>query len=702
MLKKEHRYEFKKDLLQVHKKDRRDLSLKATPGEFEITNGVNILLPTSCDSVILTAAKDFSDYLLTSMKLSSMVTYCEYDNTCLIKLVLNTDIEEASGYMGYRISFTDNTVLVEGYDSRGIAQGLYFLEDLMNLRKGPFLERKVIKKKALFSPRLIQSPFGMFEFTDECLSYLAHLGYDALELWIKGLNLTKRDDYLDMYLLCERAEKYGIKIYIELYAPHSMHPSDPGAQSFYDNLYGKIFEACPKICGLTLLGEAIGFPSRDPNPKVGSPNRANNYVDNIPTGKIHPGWWPCLDYPEWISMIRRSAHKYNPDAEIILCTYNWGGAPEEDRIKLIEALPDGIAIMPTWDAEQQYKLGDITEQISDYSLCTVGPGDYFKSEAIAAKKRGMKLFTNAQCAGRTWDFGLVPYEPMPYQWLKRYEGMLKAHDEWNLCGILETIHYAFQPSIISELEKWAFFTHTENLEDVLKALLKRDFGDENIDTVDKAMHLWSEAITHYIPSVEDQYGPFRIGPAYPLWIKDTSTLPEGGKIKAEYNAMFGNRIYNSEYKMWLTNRCSLLNVRCQTEIEELETLAKLMQEGICELEKIEKPNDRLLKLINLGEYIYHCCITAINVKNLYYLKTKLAAALTTKEVDSLLDQIEVLLRAEAENVEKTIPIVQNDSRLGWEPSMEYMGDEKCLRWKLRQLDHELTKTIATYRQANSL
>ena len=64
----------------------------------------------------------------------------------------------------------------------------------------------------------------------------------------------------------------------------------------------------------------------------------------------------------------------------------------------------------------------------------------------------------------------------------------------------------------------------------------------------------------------------------------------------------------------------------------------------------------------------------------------------------LLDEIELLLLKEKENVEKTIPIVQVDSRLGWEPSMEYQGDEKCLEWKLRQLSYDLTYTLPKHRE----
>ena len=62
----------------------------------------------------------------------------------------------------------------------------------------------------------------------------------------------------------------------------------------------------------------------------------------------------------------------------------------------------------------------------------------------------------------------------------------------------------------------------------------------------------------------------------------------------------------------------------------------------------------------------------------------------------------MILLKEKENVLDTIPIVKLDSRLGWEPSMDYTTDEKALKWKLRQLDYELNIKLAMYRKANSL
>ena len=37
----------------------------------------------------------------------------------------------------------------------------------------------------------------------------------------------------------------------------------------------------------------------------------------------------------------------------------------------------------TWDMFQRRRIGDSVSTVPDYSLSFVGPGDYFKSEAIA-------------------------------------------------------------------------------------------------------------------------------------------------------------------------------------------------------------------------------------------------------------------------------------------------------------------------------
>ena len=50
------------------------------------------------------------------------------------------------------------------------------------------------------------------------------------------------------------------------------------------------------------------------------------------------------------------------------------------------------------------------------------------------------------------------------------------------------------------------------------------------------------------------------------------------------------------------------------------------------------------------------------------------------------------------NAKNTIPLVEKDSRLGWEPSMEYVTDKKMLEWKIRQVQFVLGTFDATDEQ----
>ena len=51
---------------------------------------------------------------------------------------------------------------------------------------------------------------------------------------------------------------------------------------------------------------------------------------------------------------------------------------------------------------------------------------------------------------------------------------------------------------------------------------------------------------------------------------------------------------------------------------------------------------------------------------------------------------------EIRNVEDTIPLAQADSRLGWEPSMEYIGGVRHLEWKLRQTRQVMEQELPGY------
>ena len=64
---------------------------------------------------------------------------------------------------------------------------------------------------------------------------------------------------------------------------------------------------------------------------------------------------------------------------------------------------------------------------------------------------------------------------------------------------------------------------------------------------------------------------------------------------------------------------------------------------------------------------------------------------------SVLEKIEKIAYDEIENARGAISAVEMDSRLGWEPSMEYVCDRWHLEWKIRQVESAL-REIAVFRK----
>lgn len=694
MLKTERHYEFRDAMLKLHKDNIRNFSLTSKECEFEIKTGMKLVIDKAASEVIVTAAKEFVDFMFTSMDVSLLlIKGAPSDGEIYVGTKENLpdiNLKNANGYKGF-IADVDEKITICGFDDRGAAQGLYFLEETMEERHAPFVTKKETARKPLFSPRMLHSGFSLDDFPDAHLAKIARSGRDAIMVFVEDVNVTPAG-YLDFNGLIKRAARYGIDVYAYSYFKIAAHPDDKNAKELYDAKYGRLFRECPGFKGVILVGESVEFASKDP--RVCEPFCPGSIKD--PTalpGGCRPGWFPCQDFPEWLCLVRDTVRKERPDADIVFWTYNWGWAPEKERIELINNLPTDISLLVTYEMFERYKLGDLSEQVSDYSLTFAGPGKYFTSEANAAKKRGIRLYAMSNTGGLAWDMGTVPYEPMPYQWLKRFNGLLNSHETQGLCGLMENHHYGFYPSFIGDFSNLALSDTELSADEALTFVLSKYYGSENTETLKEALKLWSEAITYFTPTNEDQYGPFRIGPAYPLFLNRTAQIPKMPYAVAvycypEYPAFPGNdNPYNS-----------IIYQRIPKEIPFLEKARKLMNQGLGIIESVENKNDELLRLINLGKYIVCYLTTGINVKTWYTLKNKLRTVTDKKEIDEIFNELMRSGYDELENAKNTIPLLEVDSRLGWEPKMEYLGGKENVQWKIMQLEYTLENDVPKLRK----
>lgn len=694
-MKVEKAYDFRKKLLTIHEENIRDKKRKKEENEFLLSDNVRIKMSASCGEVTRTAVYDFIDFLKVSMNINVEITENEKAEISVsLASDVHKDLGEYAVYRGFEIDADTQGISVCGYDERGIAQALFYIEDVFTFEKIPAITFGNVKKRPLFSPQMVHSGYGLDNYPDEYLMKIAHEGRDAILVFTKSVNQTP-DGYLDFNDLIKRAKKYGIDVYAYSYMKSEMNPLDIGAEEYYDGTYGKLFKECPELKGVTLVGESVAFPSNDPNVASGETSSTATADDGIPSHKNTSGYYPCDDYPDFLNMLKKVIRKHNKDADIVFWTYNWGFQPEEVRVKLIENLPTDITIQATYEMFEPRIYGNSVGKCADYTLSFAGPGKYFESEAKAAKRRGLKLYSMTNTGGLTWDLGVIPYQPMPYQWMKRYETMRKANEEWGLCGIMESHHYGFYPSVISKLSKWSFWAPYEDMEEVLKRLIKSKYGEENLEKVNSAFKCFSKASALFVPSDADQYGVFRVGPSYPLCLGSQMNVP------CDEKAMFGNRIICPIYADGINGQ-SPLSIRIHDELKSLELMKEQMAEGLRSLNSILEKNEKLMSLINLSQFIFNTVETGIRAKKLYILKCRMATADSKEELESIYSDVETIINEEKVNVKDTIPLVEADSRLGWEPSMLYMTNKKNLEWKLRQLDYVLNYELPLYRKTLSL
>ena len=187
----------------------------------------------------------------------------------------------------------------------------------------------------------------------------------------------------------------------------------------------------------------------------------------------------------------------------------------------------------------------------------------------------------------------------------------------------------------------------------------------------------------------NQYGPFRMGPAYPYNF--------GGKHISNKEfpcppyASFGVSIARLNY---LDKSClhpdlgevEKLDVpRMNKELELLEDMRVALGKGADIFDSITAslPPSRAEKarrMAGLGRYMQRTVITAINVK-------RGAIAHRAGDKAAVLE----LARKEYANAKAALPLAEADSRLGWEPSMEYVGGPEQIRWKLGRMEQTYGK-----------
>jgi len=229
---------------------------------------------------------------------------------------------------------------------------------------------------------------------------------------------------------------------------------------------------------------------------------------------------------------------------------------------------------------------------------------------------------------------------------------------------MESHHYGFQPSFVSDLAKIAFTRETtpESYAAAYRRALVSLFGERSSDAAATAFAKWDEAMAWHQTNDWDFWGPLRVGPSYPLHLPGEK-LPQHPDAKWMY--------------MMPSFGCPTNDVAGYVELADREIA--LLKDGVDRLKGVlrEVPDDQRMearRILGVGEFFLRSVTT---LRNAYRFHGAAKAGDVAMQKRVIAD--------ERDNVRATIPLVEFDSSLGWEPTMGYVCDHKALKWKLVEL-----------------
>ncbi len=697
----EYPLEFEKRMLQVHKPNRVNPAVVDTLQGTKITRDWKVTYSENSSVVLTNAAKDLQDYFKVSMELDLPLVTGEVPEENTIFITTDSALAPRS----FRIQVSDR-IVITGADARYAAQGGYALEDILNMNEAPVIAPRDEMRQMRFSMRTINSGMGEEQYPDAHLQQIAHAGMTAVDVYLLDA-ATNPETAARINDIITRAANFGLDVYGFPHFRNTVHPDDEGAFAHYDGMYGRLMENLPGLKGLLIVGECCEFPSKDER------TTGKSWRESLQDEKSSPGWFPCRDYPQFIALLRDVVHSHSPETEVVFWTYNWGYEQQELREELLRNVPLDIPMMATFEMFDEIEIApEIQEITTDYTLWQIGPGKYYATEAKIAREQGRRFYCMANTGGNTWDIGGVPYLPAPQRWIQRWQAVTHTQDTLKMDGIRESHSFGFWPSFLPEMAKYAYMTPATDLHKLLENIIIRDFGKENLEMVLAAFGHFSEGMAHCVSTNEDQYGPARVGPSYPLFFERWERIP---------NCPITGKSVNEEgFPVYTYNLDRMEKLRY--EREEYKEMARQFDLGCTLLAPVvenlpENKKADALHILQVAKYLRNNALTIHRVKRWHELKGMLGIyvdaaptwvggrkhMLDAKKAEKPLIPVEnkrpvveellEIIRAEIENAKNTIPLVEANSRLGYEKEYGYSCCKEQLLWKIQMAERTIAEEL---------
>lgn len=540
-------------------------------------------------------------------------------------------------------------------------------------------------------------------YTDEVLKEIAENGFNAI--WIHGQlhHIVKHPRYPEfapnseahlqaLKTLCQRAAKYGIKVYLYMQPPRAValsqkafweaHEEDgghvqhsygddltqfdvrslctslPAVRQYISESFASLTRLLPELGGYILI-TASEYPAHcysGRNCKEGDirPRKMvmPHYPPNCPRCKTRQ---PEEVVVELIHAIRDGVRSASKEIDLIFWNWSWTMYLDPPCAPIIRQLPKDIYLLVDFERGGYRKDGLF---INEYSLGYSGPSEQFLETKKVADEMGIRVLPKLQL-GTTHELATVRSLPVIANLFRKADYIRKNDMDgfmgcWNFGNLLSTSTKAFLRFL--ELQG------DVSCDDALKAFAAENYPGSDPEKILAAWHLFSEAMEQY---------PFTIPILYnsPLNFA-IAVIPEKGPLSGK---TFG-RSYLPD-----TDRGDTYPVAedfpLDKTIESLENMAAVWKKGTDLLQETLPPDDP-----DLGNAMI-CGALWESACNLY----KIFRMRKTWD-DAMTPEWEALARAELEIAERVLPYVDADKEQGWHIEGNfYCFDGDQVRKKIAEL-----------------
>lgn len=324
--------------------------------------------------------------------------------------------------------------------------------------------------------------------------------------------------------LCQRAERFGIGVYLYVNEPRAMEPS--------------FFESRPEMAGVS-QGGLTTMCTSDQRVRKWVGNSLTHVFKNVPElagvftitasenltncwskgqGKQCPH---CKDrsgddvIAEINRVIQQGVHKGNPRARVI--AWDWGWHGHGDAVSIIDKLPQDISVMSVSEWAKPIVRGGVETKVGEYSISAVGPGPRAIKHWQAAKENGQQAIAKVQF-NTTWELSAVPYLPV----LNLVAEHCKALQKYDVDGQMLSWTVGGFPSPNLQVAHRLAEQPDASTEAVLGKIAAGLYGSESSEHLTEAWSQFSQAIQEFPLHGSVLYrAPQQMGPANLLHLKPT-------------------------------------------------------------------------------------------------------------------------------------------------------------------------------------